>query len=110
LWEELLIGEAEERKRVFENLEAYIKKIVEVTRKLDPRAEIYLFGSVAEGKHFLSSDVDVLVVTNTHPGRVLAELWLAGIKEPFEIHVITRSMLKTYERRSKLIRVGAELY
>ena len=38
MWEELLIGEAEERKKVFENLEAYIKKIVEVTRKLDPES------------------------------------------------------------------------
>ncbi len=110
MWEELLIEEAEERKKVFKNLKTYIKKIVEVTRKLDPSAEIYLFGSVAEGKHFLSSDVDILVVTNTHPGRVLAELWLAGIKEPFEIHVVTRNMLETYEKKSKLIRVDGELY
>lgn len=65
MWEELLIEKAEERKKVFKNLKTYIKRIVEVTRKLDPSAEIYLFGNVAEGKHFLSSDVDILIATNT---------------------------------------------
>jgi len=108
LWEELLVEEARERKRIFENLSVYLERIVEAVMRLDPRAEVYLFGSVAEGKYLLSSDIDVLVVTNTSPGRVLAELWASGIREPFEIHVVSRELLEIYEKRSKLIRVSRE--
>jgi len=108
LWEELLVEEARERKRIFENLSVYLERIVEAVTRLDPRAEVYLFGSVAERKYLLSSDIDVLVVTNTSPGRVLAELWASGIREPFEIHVVNRELLEIYEKRSKLIRVSRE--
>ena len=108
MWEELLVEEARERKRIFENLSVYLERIVEAVMRLDPRAEVYLFGSVAEGKYLLSSDIDVLVVTNTSPGRVLAELWASGIREPFEIHVVSRELLEIYEKRSKLIRVSRE--
>ena len=108
MWEELLVEEARERKRIFENLSVYLERIVEAVTRLDPRAEVYLFGSVAERKYLLSSDIDVLVVTNTSPGRVLAELWASGIREPFEIHVVSRELLEIYEKRSKLIRVSRE--
>lgn len=38
-------------------------------------AEVYLFGNVAEDKHLLSRDIDILVVTEVKPGELLAELW-----------------------------------
>jgi predicted nucleotidyltransferase len=106
LWEDLLIDEAKRRREIFERLDEYLKKIVETVRKLDSNAELYLFGSVAEGKHLLSSDIDILVVSNLHPGRIIAELWSNGIGDPFEIHVITRNMLETYKRRMKLIKLN----
>jgi len=108
LWEELLVEEAKERKRIFENLSMYLERIVEVVKRLDPEAEVYLFGSVAEGRFLLSSDIDVLVVTRVSPGRVLAELWVNGIKEPFEIHVVDKKLLEIYEKRSKIIRVDRD--
>ena len=74
-------------------------------RSIDENAEVYLFGSVAEGRYVLSSDIDILVDTGRSPGEVLAALWEKGIKEPFEIHVINKDMLKIYERRAKLIRI-----
>ena len=76
-----------------------------LVKELDEDAEVYLFGSVAEGKHTLSSDIDVLVVTNQPPGKVLATLWEKGIKDPFEIHVITKNMLETYRKRAKLVMI-----
>jgi len=106
LWEDLLINEAKRRREIFERLDEYLKKIVETVRKIDSNAEVYLFGSVAEGKHLISSDIDILVVSNLHPGKIIAELWSNGIDDPFEIHVITRDMLETYKRRAKLIKLN----
>ena len=104
--EELLVSEARRRREVFENLEKYLGRLVEVVKRLDPSSEVYLFGSVAEGRYLLSSDIDVLVVTDASPGKVLAELWLAGIGDPFEVHVVTKDAVEVYGRRSKLVRVG----
>ncbi|MCR6692713.1 MAG: nucleotidyltransferase domain-containing protein [archaeon YNP-LCB-003-016] len=49
MWEDLLIDEAKRRSEIFERLDEYLKKIVETVKKLDSNAEVYLFGSVAEG-------------------------------------------------------------
>jgi predicted nucleotidyltransferase len=106
LWEDLLIDEAKRRREIFENLDEYLKKIVETVKRLDSNAEVYLFGSVAEGRHLISSDIDILVVSDLHPGKIIAELWSNGIDDPFEIHVITRSMLEIYKRRAKLIKLN----
>ena len=54
----------------------------------------------------MSSDVDVLVVTNLPPSIVLSELWRRGIKDPFEVHVVTERTLKLYGKRGKLVEVG----
>ncbi|MDW8360035.1 MAG: hypothetical protein RMK31_05570 [Candidatus Caldarchaeum sp.] len=42
-----------------------------------------------EGTHTMSSDVDILVATDANAAVVHAELWKAGIKPSFEIHVHT---------------------
>ena len=64
-----------------------------------------MFGSVAGGRHLLSSDVDVLVVTDLSPGEVLAALWERGIKDPFEVHEVNREALEIYKAKSKLVKV-----
>ena len=105
-WRKLLIKEAKRRAEIFKNLDKYLKKITEIVKELDKNAEVYLFGSVAQGKHLLSSDIDILVVTNLAPAKVLAILWEKGIKDPFEIHVVTKEMLEIYKRRAKLIKIS----
>ena len=102
----LLVDEARRRAEVFGNLERYLRTIAEVVKRLDEEARVYLFGSVAEGRNLMSSDVDVLVVTNLPPGIVLSELWRRGIKDPFEVHVVTERTLKLYGKRGKLVEVG----
>ncbi len=104
--EELLIKEARRKAEVFRNLSKYLEVIVKTVKELDSRAEVYLFGSVAEGKYLLSSDIDVLVVTNLRPTEVLPILWERGIKDPFEVHVVTKEELELYRRRSYLIKVA----
>jgi predicted nucleotidyltransferase len=101
-----LVDEDKRRSEIFERLDEYLKKIVETVKKLDSNAEVYLFGSVAKGKHLISSDIDILVVSDLHPGRIIAELWSNGMNDPFEIHVITRNMLETYKKRAKLIKLN----
>jgi predicted nucleotidyltransferase len=84
----------------------YLERIVKVVKKIDPYAEVYLFGSVVEGKYLLlSSDIDILVVTSSPPGNLLAELWASGLRDLFEIHVVNLEVLEVYKKRSKLIRV-----
>ncbi len=104
--ERLLVEEARRRAEIFRNLEMYLRIIVETVKSLDRNARVYLFGSVAERRHLLSSDIDVLVVTNRSPGEVLAALWEKGIKDPFEIHVITEEILEPYRRRAKLVEIA----
>lgn len=95
-----------ERQRIFDDLESHLRTIGEVARGLDPGAEVYIFGSVAEGRSVYSSDIDVLVVTKAEPAKVLMELWRAGVKDPFEIHVQPPEGIGPYRSRAKLVRVG----
>lgn len=106
MWEKLLVQEAKERAEIFKNLQSYLRKIVQVAKKLDPEAEVYLFGSTAEGRQLLSSDIDILIVTSQPPGKVLAELWKHSIKDPFEVHVATKKQLEIYKKRAKLIKIN----
>ena len=80
----MLIKEALRRWEIFKNLDRYLRIIKSTVEKLDENAEVYLFRSMAEGKHLYSSDIDVLVVTVLDPAVVISELWKRGIKDPFE--------------------------
>ena len=93
------------RREVFTNLENYLQTIKKTVTKMDPHAEVFLFGSVVENRHTFSSDVDVLIITNMEPSRVHVELWEAGIKEPFEIHVQPPEKIHIYQRRAKLVKI-----
>ena len=107
--EKILVKEARRRAEIFKNLPRYLRMIVKTVKELDKGAELYLFGSVAEGKHLLSSDIDILVVTDLQPAEVLSALWSRGIKDPFEIHVITREMVEVYRKRGRLVRIAAAI-
>jgi len=92
----------------------WTRRIAEVVRKrIDPRAEVIVFGSVVKGKATGGSDVDVLIVTER--ARELRPHDVRGIVEeelnlpedhPFEFHLTTpkefenrwRRFLDGYER------------
>ena len=103
--ERIIVREALRRREVFTKLEKWLELIASVVKQLDPEAEVYLFGSVAEGRYNLSSDIDVLVVTEEEPPRVIAELVKRGVGDPFEIHVVRQRYVQTYAERSRLVRV-----
>lgn len=102
---ELIVKAALNRREVFRNLDKHLKTIKETVTKLDPQAEEYLFGSVAENRHTYSSDIDILIVTKAEPARVHFELWKSGIKEPFEIHVQPPEKTDPYKRIAKLVKI-----
>ncbi len=96
---------AEEERKYFENYMEYAKLIRELAEGLLGNAEVYVFGSVVEGKSTPASDIDILIVSENTPHRqserakVVGEIIKAiDIFAPFEIHVINYKELKWYER------------
>jgi hypothetical protein len=102
---DILVKTALKRQEAFKNLAKNLRTIKETVHKLDPEAETYVFGSVAEEEHNYSSDIDILIITKMHPSKIHAELWKAGIKEPFEIHVRSPEQATYYKTRTKLVKV-----
>ncbi len=94
------------RQEIFKNLDKYLKVIRDEVLSIDPGAEVYLFGSVAENRYTYSSDIDILIITDLVPGIVISRLWRAGIEEPFEIHVYKKKYLPIFRRKGKLIKIN----
>jgi len=101
----LILKYAVKRREVFENLSEYLAKIKKVVKNIDPQAEIYLFGSVAEGNYILSSDIDILIITDKPREKIVTELWKNGISDPFEIHIYTVEYLDLFKKRAKLVKI-----
>jgi predicted nucleotidyltransferase len=102
---EILVKTALKRREAFRNLAEHLKTIKKTVHKLDPEAEIFMFGSVAEKKYNYSSDIDVLIITKLHPAKIHYELWKAGIKDPFEIHVHPPEKVIFYKTRTTIVKV-----
>lgn len=102
---EILVKTALKRQEAFRNLKKHLQTIKKTIKKLDVNAEAYLFGSVAEKEHNYSSDIDILIITKLKPAKIHAELWKAGIKEPFEIHVQPPEKAHFYKRKAKLVKI-----
>jgi len=96
LWEDFLIRDAKRRREVFANILSYLNKIKEIVSRIDPNGRVYLFGSTVRREYTLSSDIDVLIVTEANPSIVISSLWREGLDEPFEFHVINNEQFKTY--------------
>jgi predicted nucleotidyltransferase len=103
---ELLRRRAEERRRIVENLEEYLRRVRDAARELDPDARVYLFGSYARGTPRPDSDVDILIVSDAYGGeaRRAVEMILhiterVGGVGVFELHVATREEFENWYRR-----------
>ncbi len=100
-----LVAEALERRKVLQSLDAYLKRLKELVLKVDPKAELYVFGSVAEGRYNYSSDVDVLVVSEVDRLKVLEELAKEDFTKVFDVHVRRPEDVGWYKRMTKLVRI-----
>lgn len=77
-----------------------------LVKEADPQAEVYLIGSVAEGRHVFSSDIDVLVLTEKKADEILKKLWEAGVEDPFQIHVKTPEAFREWREKVVAIKVS----
>jgi predicted nucleotidyltransferase len=102
---EILVKAALKSQEGFKNLAEHLETIKTTVHKLDPKAEIFIFGSVAEKNYNYSSDIDILIISKLHPANILLELWKAGIRDPFEIHVQTPEKAVNYRKRTKLVKI-----
>ncbi|HDD40077.1 MAG TPA: nucleotidyltransferase domain-containing protein [Nitrososphaeria archaeon] len=102
---DLLIEDAEERKRCFEDFLRYVEKVKEVVRRRDPNARIIVFGSVVRGDVRPDSDIDLLIITDLAEKlderiKLRMEIMrILGEGSPFEIHIITAEEYENWYRR-----------
>jgi predicted nucleotidyltransferase len=95
----------EQRRRYLEDLPRYLSLIKEAALRRDPAAEVYLFGSYAEGAARPDSDVDVLIVTELAAveearARLRMEIDDAlGRPNPFELHMVTPAQYREWYAR-----------
>ncbi|MCS7129723.1 MAG: nucleotidyltransferase domain-containing protein [Candidatus Caldarchaeum sp.] len=102
--ERILVEKARMRRRVFQNLDTHLRELRNFMQRLDRDSKLYSFGSVDRGEHVMMSDVDVMVVTELEPAKVIAELRKAGFDEPFEFHVVDKETAEQYFRRVGMVR------
>ncbi len=94
-------------KEYFENFIYYAEKIKKAAIEVLGNAEIFVFGSVVEGKATMASDIDLMIVSNQRP-RLITErakkiveiLKKAEIDlfAPFEIHLINEREFEWYRK------------
>jgi len=95
----------------------YIKILIEAVKEVfDKDAEVYIFGSAAENRLTVDSDIDVAIVVKEVPrsgierAELLDKLWRAmearGVPwwYPFEIHIMTKEELSLL-REAKFIKM-----
>jgi predicted nucleotidyltransferase len=81
----------------------FLNDVKELVKGFIPNAEVYLFGSYAEGRVVASSDIDILVIVD-EGDRARAEEVKVRVKReyidyPIEIHVITKEEFDRWYKR-----------
>ncbi len=91
------------RKKIFDNVDYYINKLANLIKNEDKNSEIYLFGSVLGGNYNMSSDIDILIVTDEKE-KIMKLLWDNDYDEPFEFHIKYQNEAKKYFEHIKKIK------
>jgi len=84
------------------------RKAKEIVSRLDPEVEVYVFGSVVEGRITGLSDIDLLIVSKKRELEYRVKVDVYGsIDAPVEIHFTTPEGYNRWYRRfvGKMIRV-----
>ncbi|MCE4612996.1 MAG: nucleotidyltransferase domain-containing protein [Desulfurococcales archaeon] len=89
--------------REYEALRNYrevARKVKEIVIEEDPRAEVYVFGSVVRGTYTAASDIDLLVVTtNINKKHEIMVKVYKTIDAPIELHIITPELYEKWYKR-----------
>lgn len=84
-----------------QSLELFLKALL--IKNEDKNSEIYLFGSVLGGNYNMSSDIDILIVTDEKE-KIMKLLWDNDYDEPFEFHIKYQNEAKKYFEHIKKIK------
>jgi len=86
------------------------RKIAEAAKIILTTCEVYVFGSVVEGRGTGGSDVDILIISDNVPSKAKDRWELKAIIEeraglplyhPYEIHLVNRKEAEWYMRHIK---------
>ncbi len=83
---------------VLRNWRTIVSRLAELVVRVDPDAEVYVFGSIINNKYTGSSDIDVIVVTRgKDPKKVYQELSMlidrelgSLISQAIDLHIVPR--------------------
>ncbi|AAB89634.1 MULTISPECIES: nucleotidyltransferase domain-containing protein [Archaeoglobus] len=105
---DVFIETAREERKYFENYRHYAKIIKKLAKKMLEDAEVYVFGSVVEGRHTPANDIDILIVSKHVPKRNEDRAKIVGqilkdidVFAPFEIHLATPELFEIYRKFAK---------
>lgn len=99
---DILIEEAKEKEKYFQDYLSYSKKIKKEAEKFLGKVKVYVFGSILR-KNEVAQDIDVLVISPklemSQKSKILAKICQEiGFSHPFEIHLITPSEYRDWYR------------
>lgn len=82
------------------NFREVAKSVKNIAKKIDPNAEVYVFGSVVTGKYTAASDIDILIIVNdiSKKYEIIVEVY-RSIEAPIELHVITHQQFERWYKR-----------
>lgn len=100
---DILIEQSQEKEKYFRNYFIYAKEIKKEAKKIVPKVEVFLFGSVLK-KGEPPRDIDVLLISpafKEYPVRNKTGVLLwqkIGFASPFEFHFITPRQYRNWYR------------
>lgn len=76
------------------------RRVKSVVCSIDPKARVYVFGSVVRGEATAMSDIDIMVVTDVAERKyeMMVKVY-KSVEEPVELHVVTRERLEKWYKR-----------
>lgn len=95
-----------------------VKKIAEATRDIEPNAQVYVFGGVAENRLTVLSDIDVAIVlgkpvTPEELVEIRRKIYKRAVDTyglpwdyPVEIHVMSKEEFELVKKKGAAIRVA----
>jgi len=73
------------------NYHVVAERVKEIVKLLDPSAKIYVFGSGVRGLYTVSSDIDILIITENVNLKYdsMVAVYRELIDAPIQLHVVT---------------------